>query len=162
VVGVSTDDARAYAAWLTATGRVPHARVCSEFEWERAARGADDRTFPGGDDLQPDDANIDVTYGRRKGAYGPDEVGSHPASRSPFGVDDMAGNVWEPTESATSDSTLAVARGSDFYQEVFVASSTNRQVSGLDVRDTSIGVRICGGPLDAATSGIAHHDAKKG
>ena len=74
---------------------MPGARLCSELEWERAARGGDDRMFPHGDELRAEDANIDLTYGRVDSAYGPDAVGSHPASRSPFGVDDLAGNVLE-------------------------------------------------------------------
>src|SRR5207249_1196933 len=93
VAAVSFEDAIAYAAWLDRTGRVPGARLCDDYEWERAARGADARTFPSGNALAPDDANIDVTYGRDPLAFGPDEVGSHPASRSPVGADDMAGNV---------------------------------------------------------------------
>ena len=48
VTGISADDAEAYAEWLGATGRVPGARLCSELEWERAARGADDRVYPHG------------------------------------------------------------------------------------------------------------------
>ena len=40
VVGVRVADARAYAAWLDHTGRVPGARLCTNAEWERAARGA--------------------------------------------------------------------------------------------------------------------------
>ena len=50
--------------WLDRTGRVPGARVCEEREWERAARGADDRMYPHGDNLEPDDANFDETYGK--------------------------------------------------------------------------------------------------
>ena len=99
VSAISYDDAVAFAAWLDRTGRIPGARLCDEYEWERAARGADARTFPSGSTLLPDDANIDVTYGRDPLAFGPDEVGSHPASRSPIGADDMAGNVWEWTRS---------------------------------------------------------------
>src|SRR6185503_7285159 len=87
VIGISAEDAIAYAAWLARTGRVPGARLCTEVEWERAARGADGRTYPGDHEFAPDDANIDVTHG--KNDKGPDEVGSHPASRSPFGVEDM-------------------------------------------------------------------------
>ncbi|MGZ3438660.1 MAG: nSTAND1 domain-containing NTPase, partial [Polyangia bacterium] len=46
VAGVSTDDARAYASWLSRSGRVPRARLCNELEWERGARGADARMYP--------------------------------------------------------------------------------------------------------------------
>ena len=84
VTGVSAQDAQRYLAWLRATGRVPNARLCTELEWERAARGADDRVYPNGDQLRPQDANFDLTYGRLGSAYGPDVVGSHPrrAARS--------------------------------------------------------------------------------
>ncbi|HXI57350.1 MAG TPA: bifunctional serine/threonine-protein kinase/formylglycine-generating enzyme family protein, partial [Polyangia bacterium] len=58
VTGVSPGDAASYASWLSNSGRVPGARLCSELEWERAARGADDRLFPHGDEIHPDDANI--------------------------------------------------------------------------------------------------------
>src|SRR5262249_45269679 len=75
VSGISWEDARAYVEWLKRTGRVSGARLCNEREWERAARGADDRRFPHGDALMTDDANYDATYGRRTEAFGPDEVG---------------------------------------------------------------------------------------
>src|SRR5262249_50657734 len=95
VTGISWKDANAYVDWLNRTGRVPGARLCDEHEWERAARGADDRRYPHGDQLGRDDANYDATYERKTLAFGPDEVGSHPQSVSPFGLSDMAGNVWE-------------------------------------------------------------------
>ena len=60
--GISPDDTARYLAWLRESGRLPGARLCSEPEWERAARGADDRLFPHGDDLPVDDANFDLTY----------------------------------------------------------------------------------------------------
>src|SRR6185369_8675040 len=85
VSGISFDDARAYAGWLDSSGRLPGARPCRQREWERAARGADDRRYPHGNVLAGDDANIDETYGREPSAFGPDEVGSHPGSDSPFG-----------------------------------------------------------------------------
>jgi formylglycine-generating enzyme required for sulfatase activity len=95
VAGVPLASLEAYTAWLDRTGRLRGARLCDEHEWERAARGADDRRFPHGDKLEPDDATFDETYGRQSGTFAPDEVGSHPASESPFGVLDMVGNVAE-------------------------------------------------------------------
>src|SRR5262249_6159819 len=71
VAGISPLDADLYVKWLRETGRVPGARLCTEVEWERAARGADDRLFPKGDVLLPADANFNATYGRVDSAFGP-------------------------------------------------------------------------------------------
>src|SRR6185503_3413573 len=95
VIGVSSDNMVAYAAWLDRTGRLPGARLCSELEWEHAARGADGRAYPGGDRLAPDDVNYDETYTRP--LMGLDEVGVHPNAIGPFGVADMSGNAFEWT-----------------------------------------------------------------
>jgi formylglycine-generating enzyme required for sulfatase activity len=142
VSGVSYHDAEAYATWLSSSGRVPRARLCSEHEWERAARGADDREYPHGDRLDPDDANIDVTYGQKLAAFGPDEVGQHPVSRSPFGVDDLVGNIFEWTRSSGAQNE-AVMRGANFYYNAYMARTYFRETMSPDDRTTMIGVRIC-------------------
>ncbi len=145
VSAVSFEDAQAYAAWLDHTKRVPRARLCDEYEWERAARGADGRTFPTGETLTGEDANIDVTYGREPLAFGPDEVGSHPRSRSPVGADDMAGNIWEWTRSVeTKDAPIA--RGGGWYNEALSSRSTNREPGEPTQRHIWIGIRICADP----------------
>jgi serine/threonine protein kinase/formylglycine-generating enzyme required for sulfatase activity len=140
VAGVSFDDAIAYAAWLAASGQVPGARLCREPEWERAARGADGRNFPGGDVLGGHQANLDETYGRRPGGYGPDEVGAHPASTSPFGAADLAGNVWEWV---AADDGSAVLRGGGWYHGVASALAMNREPNERSSRHAWAGVRIC-------------------
>ena len=142
VVGVTADDAAQYAAWLRETGRVPGARLCTEIEWERAARGADDRPYPHGWTLDRDDANFDETYRKVPAAMGPDEVGSHPRSRSPFGVEDLAGNVWEWTTSVLGSPAHA-ARGGSFYFDVNSARTYNREVPEPSFRDVSVGFRVC-------------------
>ncbi|HEX9577403.1 MAG TPA: SUMF1/EgtB/PvdO family nonheme iron enzyme [Myxococcales bacterium] len=142
VAGISFHDAKAYTAWLARTGRVPRARLCTEREWERAARGADDREFPSGDALAPEDANFDLTYGKTAAGFGPDEVGLHPGSRSPFGVDDLAGNVWEWAESSLGDSE-AVARGGSYYTNAYACHATNREVPEPSFRAMLVGMRVC-------------------
>jgi serine/threonine protein kinase/formylglycine-generating enzyme required for sulfatase activity len=145
VSAVSYEDAVAYAAWLDRTGRFPGARLCDEYEWERAARGADARTFPGGPALATDDANIDVTYGRESVAFGPDEVGSHPGSRSPVGADDMAGNVWEMTRSVQARNA-PVIRGGNWYTGELTARSANRENAEPSQRSVLVGLRLCATP----------------
>ena len=145
VAAVSYEDAIAFAAWLDRTGRVPGARLCDEYEWERAARGADARMFPGGNTLAADDANIDVTYGRESLAFGPDEIGSHPGSRSPVGAEDMAGNVWEWTRSVET-AGAPVARGGGWYNSELNARSMNREYGEPTQRHVQFGVRLCATP----------------
>ncbi len=142
VTAISFDDALAYAAWLAKTGRIPGARLCDEYEWERAGRGADGRTFPSGSALAPDDANIDVTYGREPLAFGPDEVGAHPRSRSVFGVDDLAGNVWEWTRSVAIPGA-PVYRGGGWYNAALSSRSVNREPGEPTQRNVLIGIRLC-------------------
>jgi eukaryotic-like serine/threonine-protein kinase len=151
VTGISLDDAEAYAAWLAHTGRVPGARLCTELEWERAARGEDGREYPHGNTLAAGEANFDLTYGKQPGGFGPDEVGSHPASRSPFGVEDMAGNVWEWTRSVLEPGR-GVARGGAYYYAAGSARASNRELPEPTLRDTTVGMRVC-----ADVSGLRMH-----
>ncbi len=137
VTAISADDAVVYAGWLDQTGRIPGARLCTELEWERAARGADRRPYPGGD--QPGDANLDQTYGRE--LMGPDEVGSHPGSRSPFAVDDLAGNAMEWVASVLEPGYLV--RGGSYYHEQITARIANRQPLPSGFRDMTVGLRLC-------------------
>jgi formylglycine-generating enzyme required for sulfatase activity len=141
VSGISWDDARAYTRWLATTGRVRGARLCSEIEWERAARGADDREFPHGDVLQPSDANFEETYGRKYAASGPDAVGSHPASTSPFGVEDLSGNVWEWTSSVEAGHPIVRGGGANFND--LSCRAVNRELVEPEFRGAILGLRVC-------------------
>jgi serine/threonine protein kinase/formylglycine-generating enzyme required for sulfatase activity len=143
VIGISQRDMQAYVDWLARTGRVPGARFCTEVEWERAARGADGRSYPASlSRLAGTDANIDVTYGRVSGSYGPDEVGSHPESNSPFDIADLAGNVWEVVR-ASDDAAGFLTRGGAYYQASTSARATNREPIDVGLRAFILGLRVC-------------------
>ncbi len=146
VTGISWEDAQAYTAWLSRTGRVPGARLCEIYEWERAARGADARLYPHGDELGPEDANFDLSYGQKSLAYGPDEVGSHPASDSPFGVSDLSGNAWEWVH-LNAMPGMSFYSGGSYYQSLVNARSNNHFTSGDAVlRTPLVGLRVCAAP----------------
>jgi len=142
VTGVSFEDAEAFAAWLDRTGQVRGARLCDEYEWERAARGADGSKYPSGNALAPDAANIDTTYGQKDGAYGPDEVGAHPGSRSPVGADDMVGNAWEWTRGVGRRDQPTIVRGGSWYLSELSARTMNREYVPT-THHPLIGVRLC-------------------
>ncbi len=142
VLGITAVEAIAYAAWLDRSGRLPGARLCSEVEWERAARGADGRSTPSGRVLDGDDANIDLTYERV--LMGPDEVGSHPGSVSPYGLYDTAGNAFEFTRGERPGSY--VVRGGSYYHDRKTADLANRNEVAGDVHEPTAGLRICATP----------------
>jgi formylglycine-generating enzyme required for sulfatase activity len=94
VVNVSWHDARAYCEWLSlVTGE--RYRLPTEAEWEKAARGTDARIYPWGDAWVSDRCHIS----ERTEMTDTVPVGSHPDGSSPYGVQDMLGNVWEWTQS---------------------------------------------------------------
>ena len=107
VTWVSLEDARAYAAW--AGKRLPH-----EWEWQYAAQGRDGRIYPWGNDWN---ANAVPVPDKGRNMRGPDAVDAHPEGKSPFGVMDLVGNVWQWTEEFTDDHTrAAILRGGEYYQ----------------------------------------------
>lgn len=109
VVWVSWYDALAYADWLTEemkkNPRTPQElqkrlqagwriSLPSEAEWEKAARGTDGRIYPWEGEFDPNRTNCAETGLGRTSA-----VGCFPGGRSPYGILDLSGNVWEWTRS---------------------------------------------------------------
>ena len=132
VTWVSMEDARAYANW--AGLRLPH-----EWEWQYAAQGTDNRTYPWGNcgwlpqalagrgsapaptgspcilAQDPKDAPAPFPDQGRV-MLAANDVDAHPAGASPFGVMDMVGNVWQWTDEYTDEHTrAAILRGGNHY-----------------------------------------------
>jgi iron(II)-dependent oxidoreductase len=107
VTWVSQEDARAYATW--AGKRLPH-----EWEWQYSAQGTDGRAYPWGNDWNEKAVPIKDT---NRAMRAPDAVDGHPSGASPFGVEDLVGNVWQWTDEYIDDHTRgAVLRGGSYYR----------------------------------------------
>jgi len=148
VVQVSQRDAAAYCAW--AGGRLPTAR-----EWAFAARGHDGRRYPWGD--QPPDqrpphrANFGTVAccapSAADGFARTAPVGRFPAGRSPFGLDDMAGNVWEWTASAfPGRPDQVVLRGGGWGNNPRCLRTTYRHGNPPDIGLDMVGIRCAADP----------------
>jgi formylglycine-generating enzyme required for sulfatase activity len=139
VVWVSWYDAVAYCNWLTACLREwsgtpePLATLLrtedwrvilpSEAEWEKAARGIDRRAYPWGEEPDPNRANYAET-----GISTTSAVGCFPYGASPYGVEELSGNVWEWTRSLKGDYPYPARRAGRAKREDLQASAEESRV----------------------------------
>ena len=136
-------EAMAFANWLSSLLKMK-ITLPTVAQWQRAAKGDDDRYFPWGNDYHEEHCNT-----RESGIKMTTPVDRYAKGTSPYGIYDMAGNVWEWTLNTASpseggrDRRRAVAGGS------FVSTGDRAQTSCryyLDPRVgySSIGIRLVG------------------
>jgi formylglycine-generating enzyme required for sulfatase activity len=112
VIYVDWNQAKAYCEWRGPSTGSGYTHLPTEAQWEKAARGADGRTYPWGEGIDCDKAN----YSGCKGDTTP--VGSYESGQSPYGIYDLAGNVWEWT--------------ADWYSETYYQNSPTENPLGPD------------------------------
>lgn len=147
VVGVSWYEAEAYCRWTGYGVRLP-----TGVQWERAARGAEGRSFPWGDQ-QPNDLllnYISTPVSRKEqdsSCVGrPTPVGFYPAGATPEGLMDMGGNVFEWCQDEVKDSIKTVRGGAYNSVALFVRAAFRGRYDASTRKDF-IGFRVCAGPL---------------
>jgi formylglycine-generating enzyme required for sulfatase activity len=154
VVQVNWYDARATCQWLNDLhgAELPEGyrfRLPTETEWEKAARGLQERVWPWGDTFDPALSNC-----REGGPIGTVPVGaSSPQADSPYGVADMSGNIWEWTTTlwgADKDNPSFVYpyNPADGREDLDAGPEVYRIIRGGSYKDDIKGVRTAVRDLD--------------
>ena len=128
VVGVSWYEAEAFANWAGKS-------LPTEIQWERAARGTDGREYPWEGEFDKEKCNTEES-----GIGKTSRVTRYPNGISPSGCYDMAGNVWEWTNSKHEDGGY-VLRGGSWYLNRFRARCADRNWGNPFGRTTDLGFR---------------------
>jgi formylglycine-generating enzyme required for sulfatase activity len=191
VVEVSWDKAVDFCGWLRSrwrrSGRLEpgwEARLPWEEEWEKAARGGlsvpfrtvpviaggkaptgggranpiPGRRFPWGEEADPERVNCDLQIEARNA------VGCFPGGASPYGVEEMSGNVWEWTQSLYGEGSGGgkndprssrgprVLRGGAFSVGSRLVRCSSRYCHNPDYRNIYIGFRVVLSPSPRQTA----------
>ena len=131
VTGVSLADAEAFCRWLG-----PGVRLPTGDEWEAAARGSDGRAFPWGEAFYAEHCNcVDSGWGWTV------PVDAHPTGASPFGAEQLAGNVWEWVADRTEDG-WGVVRGGSYLDTEWGLRASRVQPADPERATNTTGFRI--------------------
>ncbi len=158
VAGVSYYEVGGYCEWLSKkTGLV--FRLPTEAEWEKAAGGTSERRYPWGNCWEHDRCHSIELHNRRTS-----DVGCYPYGLSPYGIFNMAGNVWEwcsdwyspdyykqaPTSDPQGPETgkEKVVRGGAWNSKGNDMRTSKRKSFPPNTRQSSIGLRVaCNDPV---------------
>jgi formylglycine-generating enzyme required for sulfatase activity len=155
---VSWYESVAFSRWLDArlraNGALPpgwEVRPPTEQEWEKAARGTDGREYPWGE-YADGRANVDESAsGGPNNLRRTSAVGIYPNGASPFGVPDMAGNVWEwclnksnkPIDHSLDGIDSRVRRGGSWYGDRRLCRCAIYYIDQPEHRSGTCGFRVC-------------------